>query len=283
MGKDAERQPEERFGVRLGLVPREGPQEIMTADLEIDMWNAVYEHWISDRSALKWIWTKWARLMAHDYEDLEQGMGLFFKWKEVCQTLKGRFSEIARSEPHKVYELVETLCGVKGHASRVKRFEESVSHALAVNQSMFVLSGGRFRPRLSKIERDEIARASGIPGNSAGHIERAQAHMDPARPDPDASISESVKLVESVAKRFHGKDCGLSGHMEAIDSMVGLHPEMKALFKKMYDFANKCGARHSNTASEYRADLHDARLVLAWCAAMANYLEARLGDSGAGP
>jgi len=277
----AGREPEERFGVRFGIIPKEGPQAIMTADLEIDLWNAVYDHWISDKIALRWIWVKWARLMAHDLEG--EQLAFFFNWKDICQALRGRFSEIAGSEPHRVYELVEALCGVKKDPSRVKKFEESVSRALAVNQSMFVLSGGRFRPRRSKIERGEIARASGIPGNSSDHIERALAHMDPARPDPDASISESVKLVESVAKRFHGKDCGLSGHMEAIDSMVGLHPEMKALFKKMYNFTNKCGARHSNTASEYRADLHDARLVLAWCAAMANYLEARLGGSGAGP
>ena len=272
----AGREPEERFGVRFGIIPKERPQAIMTADLEVDLWNVVYEHWISDRTALWWIWVKWARLMAHDLEELRRE-SVFFDFRGSCRTLKGKFAEIAKSEPHRVYELVEALCR-DGDSSRVKKFEEAVNCVLVENQSMFTLVKGRFRPTMSRIETDEVARASGTSDNSSGHVEKALAHMDPARPDYDASISESIKLVESVAKKFHGGNRGLSGHMEAIDSMVGLHPEIKALFKKMYDFTNRCGARHSNTASEYRAGLHDARLVLAWCAAMANYLEARRKD-----
>lgn len=276
--KGGARKPEERFGVRFGLVPREGPQKIMTADLEIDVWNAVYEHWISEGKALRWMWVNWARLLAQDLGDLDV-ITLFVNRKEIYKALKDRFAEIARAEPHKVYELVETLCRVDD-PPRVKKFEAAVRHALAANQSMFVLSEGRFRARFSKSELDEIARAPGTSDNGAEHVEKALAHMDPARSDYGASIAESVKLVESAAKRLHGKDCGLSGHVEAIDAMLGLHPEMKALFKKMYDFANKCGARHSNTDSVYRADILDARLALVWCAAMANYLAGKAGAAG---
>lgn len=261
----------EKFGVRHGHKQRGRPQDArMDHRLRNDLWNVFYMHWPYDDEVRARLWADWAE-MALDELDREERFDLHTGGHDsVLSVLKKRYWETPEDEHYRIYELVEAVCdGLE--ASRRRDFAADINSVLAENLSVYKLARCRLERTMSDLENDSVKKASEISPKSREHVEKALKHMGPTRPDYEASISESVKMVEHAAQGLGGKGSGLGSLVKSVSKRLGLHPVMQEQFAHMYKFANKT-ARHSEAGEEYRPDASDAMVMLVWCAAMANYL-----------
>lgn len=268
------------------------------------LWSVFYRHWPYGDEAREAIWTDWAgialdELDAQARQDLQgeaeradllepyEAAGVSpLEADGVLARLKEEYFRVPEGEHYRLYELVEMACGGLEGEGR-ERFEADTNRALARNGSVYRLANGRLERTVPRLEHDAIEEASGISPACRRHVEMARKHMEPTSPNYEASISESVKAVEHTAQELGGKGNGLNGMVGSISKRLGLHPAIREQLSLVYKFANKT-SRHSEPGEVYEPDSSDAKAVLVWCSAMANYLvdkaagtQASAGESAA--
>ncbi|RNJ72797.1 MAG: tetratricopeptide repeat protein [Thaumarchaeota archaeon S15] len=269
----------------------------MDDGLKSALWGVLYRHWPYDATVRAAIWTDWAgmaldELEAQDNRDMQnrvEWMGSLEPSEAaglspldadgVLATIKKKYFEVPEGTHYRIYELVELVCG--GLEGRHRdEFARDINSALAKNRSAYTLSNGRLERAMSGLENDAIAEASGLSPTIDRHVKKALTHMGPTRPDYEASISESVKVVESAAQQIGGRGGELTRLVNSLSTRLDIHPTMREQFAHMYRFANKT-SRHSDLGEKYEPDSHDAKIMLVWCAAIAKYLvdKAAAGDS----
>jgi len=269
----------ERFGVRHGFEKRGSPQDArMDHRLKNGLWNVFYEHWPYDEGVRAGIWTDWAELTLDDFDRKERLGGADPNHHIVLSTLKKIYWGIPEDEHYRIYELVEVVCGIL-EASRRREFAADINTVLAENLSVYRLAKCRLERTMSDLEHGSVKKASEISAKSREHVEKAIKHMSPTSPDYEASISESIKLVEHTAQGLGGKGNGLNSMVDGLSEGLALHPAMTGQLSQLYKFANRT-SRHS-VAGEYKPDSNDAKAVLVWCSAMANYLTDKAAASRA--
>lgn len=281
MSKDPNGGASERFGARHGLEQRGQPQDRrMDHRLRNDLWNVFYMHWPYDDEVRARLWTGWAEMTLDEFDLMERRDRIMPNHDGALRVLKNRYWEIPEDGHYRIYELVEEVCaGLE--ASRLREFTEDVNSALAENLSVYRLTKGRLERTMPDLEHEGVKKASRISHKNREHIEKALKHMGPTRPDYEASISESVKMVEHTAQKLGGRGIGLNSLVKSVSKRASLHPVMQEQFAQMYRFANKT-SRHSEAGEEYEPDSNDAMVMLFWCSAMANYLADKAAATGAG-
>ncbi len=251
------------FSKRYGYEPIKGLQfESMDDDLKRRIWDIVDDCNQAGMLPREVVWVYWQKRRRGEYS----------RWSYSIEELYEAYNE---AEFNKVYDLLELMWGQMAEWDRQK-FEDALNEILLENDSGWKMVEGQMEPVIGEESIDALHQASTISEQAKLHAEKAIRHINPTNPDYEASIVESIKMIEAVAKRY-SKKTGLSGILEDIDSRAGLHPKVKDAFKKMYDFSNKSGARHAAAEPGYTVDINDAQIVLVWCAAMANYIERRCG------
>lgn len=262
---------DERFGVRHGFEQKGTPQDALMAHrLKNDLWNVFYTHWPYDEGVRASIWADWAEMTLDDFDQHERIDRYAHNHDHTLSVLKKIYWDIPDSKHYRIYELVEMTCNSL-EASRRRDFVGDINSVLEENISVYRFSKGRLERTMSDLEHSSVKKASRISTKSKEHVEKAIRHMNPAKPDYEASISESIKMVEHTAQALGGKGGGLNSLVGNISERLGLHPAMQEQFSQMYKFANKT-SRHSEAGEEYDPDSNDAKAMLVWCSAMANYL-----------
>lgn len=285
---DPDRDANESFGVRHGFEQGKLRDRRMDSRLKNALWSVFYKHWPYDDAARAAIWTDWAGMALDELEaqvrkDLQgkiERMEFLEPYEAagvspleadgVLARLKEIYFKVPEGEHYRIYELVELACGGLEETGREK-FEASINQALARNGSVYRLANSRLGHTVPKLEHDAIEEASGISSASRRHVEMARRHMELTSPNYEASIAESIKAVEHTAQDLGGKGNGLNSMVSGLSGRLGLHPAMQEQFSHVYKFANKT-SRHSEPGEAYRPDSSDAKAMLVWCSAMANYL-----------
>ena len=283
MNDDPDGGADERFGVRHGIEQKVPQDRHMAHRLRNDLWNVFYMHWPYDDEVRASIWADWAEMTLDDFDQKERIDRHTPNHDNVLLVLKMKYWKIPDNEHYRIYELVETVCGGP-EASRRRDFVRDINAMLAENLSVYRLAKCRLERTMSDLENDSVKKAAGLSAKSGKHVEKALKHMGPTSPDYEASISESVKMVEHTAQKLGGTGRGLNSLVRDVSKRLGLHPVMQGQFAQMYGFANRT-ARHSEAGEEYTPDSDDAMVMLVWCAAMANYLvdkDAAAGSARAG-
>lgn len=266
----------ERFGARHGFEQRGKPQDAhMDHRLKNDLWNVFYAHWPYDDDMRADIWAGWAEKTLDELDGLES-----ISYEAVLNPLKQKYWSLGEDEHYKIYELVEAVFDGLS-ASRKRAFVRDINAALGENLSVYRLTRGRLRRTMSDLERDSVKKASRASPKSKRHVEKAIKHMNPASPDYEASISESVKIVELAAQGIGGKGNGLNSLVRNASEGLAIHPVVLEHLAQMYKFTNKT-SRHSEAGEEYEPDSSDAKLALVWCSAMANYLHDKAAANATG-
>lgn len=286
---------DEGFGSRHGF-EQEGLQDRhMDERLRNGLWDVLYRHWPYGSAVREAMWG-WAGMTldeleaqgVHDmYEQVERmdslepaEMACFSALENdgVLARLKKEYFDLPKDRHYRIYELVELVCGgLEGE--KLEAFAADINAALAKNHSAYTLSGGRLERAMSKLEHGAVEEASQMSPTINRHVKKAQAYMGPTGQDHEASISESVKAVENAAQAMGGKGGGLTQLVNSLSARLGLHPVMREQFAQMYKFANKT-SRHSELGKKYTPDSHDAKVMLVWCSAMANYLVDKAAAGG---
>lgn len=270
---------DEKFGVRHGFEQKGAPQDAcMDHRLRNDIWNVFYGHWPYDEDVRAGIWGDWAELTLDDFDWKERQNGHSPDHYGVLSTLKKTYWGIPESEHYKIYELVEAVCGGL-EASRRRDFVADINSVLAENLSVYTLSKCRLERTMSDLEHGSVKKASKLSTKSRKHAEKAIKYMGATNPDYEASISESIKMVEHAAQKLGGKGKGLSSVVDSLSESLDLHPAMREQLRLTYRFANKT-SRHSEPGEKYEPDSADAKAVLVWCATMANYLVDKAAAAG---
>lgn len=220
----------ERFGIRHGLEQRGQPQDRrMDRRLRNDLWNVFYMHWPYDYEVRAKIWADWAE-MTLDELDWEERRGRHTpNLNNVLLAIKKKCWGFPENHHYKIYELVEVACGGLG-ASRQRDFAADINSKLAENLSVCGLTKGRLERTMPALEHDSVKRASRIFPKNREHIEKALKHMGTTGPDYEASISESVKMVEHTAQKLAGKASGLNNLVKSVSKRLILHPVMQGQF-----------------------------------------------------
>jgi len=288
----------ERFGVRYGFEQSKPQDRHVNKRLRNGLWSVLYRHWPYGGTAREAIWTDWAGLALDeleaqtgaDMQDRVEREAYLEPHEAICSPLeadgvlarvKKEYFGLPEDRHYRIYELVELACGGLEGEGR-DEFTAGINAALANNRSVYKLANGRLERAMSKLEHDAVEGAAGISAANRGHIEKARGHMRATSPDYEASISESVKLLEHTVQALGGKGAGLGGMVRSISGRLGIHPATRDQLAQMYRFANRT-SRHSEPGEEYEPDSADAKLALVWCAAMANYLvekDAAAGSQG---
>ena len=287
----------EKFGARHGFYQGGIQDRHMNDGLRSALWNVLYKHWPYGSEVRAAIWTDWAGMTLdeletqdnHDLQNKVERMEFLEPYEaagvspldadSVLATVKKKYFEVPEGMRYTIYELVELVCeGLEGQ--RQEEFARDINSALARNRSAYTLSNGKFERAMPRLERDAVEEASKRSPTGKKHAERAMEHMRPTSPDYEASISESIKMVEHAAQEAGGRGNGLNGMVKDASRRLGLHPAMQEQLAQVYRFANKT-SRHSELGKAYEPDSHDAKAVLVWCSAMANYLADK--DAAAGP
>lgn len=277
------------FGIRYKYAyPDEDELEekYMDGKLKNQLWDVIYEYWPYSKETRRNIWSEWIEDTLDELDALEERdesdsmkpkKSYGPEYRRAFNIVKDEYKKRTYGGGYMVYELIEIVCN--DQTIDKEKFEESINSALRRNLATWELVEGRLRPTMSKEEKEGIRQAQNISGRNDEYIKKAIMHMSPSRPDYESSIAESVKMVEYTAKKVGGEGKGLNGLVNDIDRKARLHPSMKELFRNMYGFANSA-SRHAEQ-EPYEPDVNDARVVLVWCSAMANYLVGRAGGDGA--
>jgi len=181
-----------------------------------------------------------------------------------------------------VLDIVEFICGQLEEEYKAG-FISAVNLVLEREKSAFRFIGGVLAPLSSETDIDEINLA--ISQNDkfksvSAHIAAALSLFS-AKPTADYrnSIKESISAVEAAARLIaQSPTATLGDAIKKIDAKHSLHSAFKDGILKIYGYTNdKGGIRHSLT-EETNVDEADARFMLVFCSAFANYLISRYDE-----
>ncbi|MBY6241284.1 AbiJ-NTD4 domain-containing protein [Methylosinus sp. Sm6] len=181
-----------------------------------------------------------------------------------------------------VFDMIEFICCQLEEEYKAD-FINVVNFVLEREKSAFRFVGGALAPLSSETDVDEIELAI----NQNDKFKPVSAHIAAAlslfatKPTADYrnSIKESISAVESAARLItQSPTATLGDAIKKIDAKHSLHNAFKDGILKIYGYTNdKGGIRHSLT-EETNVDEADARFMLVFCSAFANYLISRFDE-----
>lgn len=181
-----------------------------------------------------------------------------------------------------VLDIVEFICG-RIEEDYKEGFIGAVNLVLEREKSAFRFVSGVLAPLSSETEVDEIEFAI----NQNDKFKSVGAHIAAAlslfsnKPTADYrnAIKESISAVEAAARLIaQSPTATLGDAIKKIDTKHSLHGAFKDGILKIYGYTNdKGGIRHSLT-EETNVDEADARFMLVFCSAFANYLISRFDE-----
>jgi hypothetical protein len=179
----------------------------------------------------------------------------------------------------KVYEFFELLLSAMPEYYR-GRVSDLLNKVLAAEHSGYRLIDGQFMRITDENELKviEVALTStGVDRFAAVHEQlRTALELFNKKPEPDYrnSIKESISAVEGICKLLTGEKSG--GIEKALTKLGGIHPAMRAGFKKLYAYtSDEDGIRHA-MLDEPNIGLAEAKYMLVICSAFVYFVIMKL-------
>jgi hypothetical protein len=183
---------------------------------------------------------------------------------------------------YRVYEIIEFLSETL-NGSNGEKFCQDINTVLEREKTVYRFVGGQIASISNTTEISEIETAI----MQSAKFTPVGQHIDTAltlfskKPTPDYrnSIKESISAVEAAARLIAQLPTATLGDaIKRIDNKHNLHSAFKDGILKIYGYTNdRGGIRHSLTEGT-NVDEADARFMLVFCSAFANYLISRYDD-----
>jgi hypothetical protein len=165
-------------------------------------------------------------------------------------------------------------------------FRTICNNTLKRESSAYRFVGKIISPITNEAQIEAIQQAAAADSTPLGpvstHIETALKHLaDRNNPDYRNSIKESISAVEAFAKIITKKeDATLGAILGMVRKMTGLHPDLEAAFKSLYDYtSDEHGIRHA-LKDDGQPESEDAAFMLVICSAFVNLLTEKARKRG---
>ncbi len=276
-----------KFSQKKGIVPVKSKVQIdsMDDDLRNTLWNLISVYYLSDTSSgyisdadnidllFKKIWIDYFKkpidILDTNYFNNRQAIRKYFLncfWWEV-------------------YDFIEFIAHNYPENTMNEEFMNTCNEMLKRELSGYRFVGGVITQLTSEEEILEIEEALKVPISQVQtHLNRAlELFADRKNPDYRNSIKEAISAVEALCIRItenRSTTLGKALNRFERDRTVGLHPDLKEGFSKLYSYTSEAdGIRHS-LMDQANLDIEDAKFMLASCSAFINYLVSKASKGG---
>lgn len=271
------------FSERMGLKPiREVLQkDSMDDELRNRLWNALdLSYWIDfknigsydDQNVYVFFYKIWDRYFKRPSDTMPKNNN------DILISIRHYFFSC---EWYHVYDFIQFITTDTDFEYQNNLFIHLCNDILTQELSAYRFVGTMIVPITSSGEISEIEEALQVPLTPVQeHLKRSlELFADRENPDYRNSIKESISAVESMCNIITG-DGNIKIALSKIHKDWGLHDNLKAAFKNLYDYtSSSSGIRHCMTADP-DVGQEEAKFMLVTCSAFVNYLVAKASTKG---
>ncbi len=278
-----------KFSQRKGIIPVKSKIQIdsMDDDLRNTLWNLISVYYLSG--------------ITQDYINDEDNVDFLLQkiwrdyFKKPIDTIDTSYHNnrqlirkyFLNCYWYEAYDFIEFIAHNYPQVSRKinEEFMNTCNEMLKRELSGYRFVGGIITQLTSEEEILEIEEALKVPISQVQtHLNRAlELFADRKNPDYRNSIKEAISAVEALCIRItenRSTTLGKALNRFERDRTVGLHPDLKEGFSKLYSYTSEAdGIRHS-LMDQPNLDIEDAKFMLTSCSAFINYLVSKASKGG---